>query len=123
MDSYSNAYYVYDEQTNQYARYRNNKLYVDGDQPDVGLAFANLIVQWTELKFNGKASAPLLKEVGEGNADIFTGGRYIAGYWVRESVSSRTIFYDDKGEEIRLQRGKTFINLVCDRGTQLSYEE
>ncbi len=123
MGSYSNAYFIYDEQTNQYTRYRNNKLYVDGNQPDAGLTFANLIVQWTELKFNGKASAPLLKEVGEGNADIFTGGRYIAGYWVRESVSSRTIFYDDKGEEIRLQRGKTFINLVCDRGTQLSYEE
>ncbi|MGI6725818.1 MAG: DUF3048 domain-containing protein [Christensenellales bacterium] len=123
QDSYSNSYYIYDEQTNQYTRYRDNTLYVDANQPDAGLTFSNLIVQWTELKFNGASNAPLLKEVGEGNADIFTGGRYIAGYWVRESVGSRTVFYDENGEEIRLQRGKTFINVVSDRATTLSYEE
>ena len=44
---------------------------------DVPLTFSNVIVQWTDLKFNGAADAPLLTGVGEGNADIFTGGRYI----------------------------------------------
>ncbi len=120
-DSYTNSHYIYDAQTNLYARYRGNKPYDDKNDPGVPLNFSNVIVQWTELSFNGSRDAPLLKEVGEGNADIFMGGRYIAGYWVRESLSSRTVFYDQFGEEIRLQRGKSFIHLLSG-STQLSYE-
>ena len=44
-----------------------------------------------------------------GIADIFIGGRYIPGYWVRESIDSPTVFLDDQGNEIQLTRGKTFI--------------
>ena len=43
------------------------------------------------------------------DADIFIGGRYIPGYWVRESTTSPTVFFDDQGNEIQLTRGKTFI--------------
>ena len=50
-----------------------------------------------------------MQSVGQGNADIFIGGRYIPGYWVRESIESPTIFLDDKGNEIQLTPGKTFI--------------
>ncbi|NLX83292.1 MAG: DUF3048 domain-containing protein [Clostridiales bacterium] len=121
-NAYTNSNYTYDAATNLYSRYRQNKPYEDRDQPGVPLTFSNVIVQWTALKFNGAANAPLLTEVGEGNADIFTGGRYIPGYWVRESVDSRTVFYDADGKEIKLQRGKTFINITTDRSTKLSYE-
>ena len=121
-NSYTNSSYTYDPATNLYSRYRNNKPYVDKDQPDVALTFSNVIVQWTVLKFNGAANAPLLTEVGEGNADIFMGGRHISGYWVRESATSRTVFYDQDGKEIRLQRGKTFINITADRSTAVTYE-
>lgn len=120
--TFTNSRFEYDAQTNLYSRYRNNTPYADKNQPDVPLTFSNFIVQWTELKFNGAASRPLLTEVGEGNADIFTGGRYIAGYWVRESMTSRTVFYDQDGNEIKLQRGKTFINVTTDRSTKVSYE-
>lgn len=121
-NSYTNSDYTYDAATNQYSRYRQNKPYADRDMRDVPLTFSNVIVQWTDLKFNGAANAPLLTEVGEGNADIFTGGRYIPGYWVRESLESRTVFYDADGKEIKLQRGKTFINITTSRSTKLSYE-
>ncbi|MBE0600814.1 MAG: DUF3048 C-terminal domain-containing protein, partial [Firmicutes bacterium] len=53
--------------------------------------------------------APLIQCVGQGNADIYIGGRYIAGYWIRKSADDPTVFYDDKGNEIQLTRGKTFI--------------
>lgn len=121
-NSYTNSAFTYDAATNLYSRYRHNKPYDDKDQPGVPLTFSNVIVQWTTLKFNGAANAPLLTEVGEGNADIFMGGRHIAGYWVRESVTSRTIFYDQDGKEIRLQRGKTFINITADRSTTVTYQ-
>lgn len=120
--SYTNSHFEYDVAENLYSRYRHNKPYDDKDNPGTALKFSNFIVQWTELTYNGAANAPLLKEVGEGNADIFMGGQYIPGYWVRESLEARTVFYDQDGEEIRLQRGKTFITIASDRATELSYE-
>lgn len=120
--SYSNSSYTYDPGQNTYARFRQNKPYEDRDQPGIPLTFSNVIVQWTKLQFNGAANAPLLTLVGKGNADIFMGGKHIAGYWVRESMESRTVFYDQDGQEIRLQRGKTFINITADRSTKVSYE-
>lgn len=122
QNSYTNSSYTYDAGTNLYTRFRAGKPYVDELKPDQALTFSNLIIQWTDLKFNGEASAPLLKEVGEGNAEIFTGGKYIPGYWVRESVTGRTIFFDSEGNEIRLQRGKTWINITTERSTRVSYE-
>lgn len=47
--------------------------------------------------------------VGQGNVDIFIGGRCIPGYWVRPSLEEPTVFYDDQGRELQLCRGKTFI--------------
>lgn len=120
--SYTNSSYRYDPQTNLYSRFRNGELYEDANNPGQALTFSNVIVQWTELRFNDAANAPLLKEVGEGNADIFTGGKYIAGYWLRESVTGRTIFFDAQGNEIQLQRGKTWINITADRSTKVRYE-
>ena len=40
------------------------------------------------------------------------GGKHIAGYWKRENMESRTVFYDADGNEIQLQRGKTLISVV-----------
>lgn len=120
--SYTNSSYSYDAATNRYVRSRHGKPYVDQNNPGQALAFSNVIVQWTDLSFNGQASAPILREVGTGNADIFTGGRHIAGIWVRNSRTDRTIFYDENGDEIRLQRGKTWINVTTQRSTEVSYE-
>ena len=122
--SYANANYSYDAATNLYTRLRNRRPFVDMNaaDPKASLTFSNVIVQWTDLKFNGAANAPILTEVGEGNADIFTGGRHIAGYWVRKDLQSRTIFYDQDGQEIRLQRGKTWINITTERSTKVVYE-
>jgi hypothetical protein len=69
-----------------------------------------VIIQRVPYEYvNNNKTMPKMLAVGEGNADIFIGGRYIPGYWVRESVESPTVFFDDQGNEIQLTRGKTFI--------------
>ncbi|MGI6654901.1 MAG: DUF3048 domain-containing protein [Christensenellales bacterium] len=129
---YTNSAFTYDATTNLYTRTRRGKPYVDQNNPDQALTFSNVIVQWTDLSFNGAANAPVLREVGTGNADIFMGGRYIAGLWKRSDMTSRTVFYDENGEEIRLQRGKTWITVTARpspeqrskgaKGTEVTYE-
>ena len=58
---------------------------------------------------NNSKIMPVMQSVGKGNADIFIGGRYIPGYWVRESIDGPTVFYDDQGKELQFTRGKTYI--------------
>ena len=74
------------------------------------LSFSNVIIQRVPYEYtNNSKIMPVMQSVGKGNADIFIGGRYIPGYWVRESTDSPTVFLDDQGNEIVLTRGKTFI--------------
>ena len=49
---------------------------------------------------------------GTGNADYFMGGKHIAGVWKRDTVEDRTVFYDENGEEIELQPGRTIIIMM-----------
>lgn len=46
---------------------------------------------------------------GEGDAYIFTNGKVIKGTWSRSSDSAANMFYDDKGNEIVLNQGQTWI--------------
>ena len=74
------------------------------------MSFSNVIIQRVGYEYtNNSKIMPVMQSVGKGNADIFIGGRYIPGYWVRESIESPTVFLDDKGNEIQLTPGKTFI--------------
>lgn len=105
-DADSNCYY-------RYMRYPDDELipYEDRDTQEQ-LAFANVIIQYTTVTYNGSSAAPITTHVGEGNADFFMGGRHIAGYWKRPDMASRTVFYGPDGNEISLQRGKTLISIM-----------
>lgn len=117
-----NSHLVYDEASNTYLRYMGSdrKLYVDRDTQEA-IAFSNVIVQFTTVKYNGSGDAPVMETLGSGNADIFIGGRHIAGCWVHDQYHSRTVYYDEQGNEIALQRGKTLIS-VMDRSREVSYK-
>ena len=116
--------YEYDADSNQYFRYMNQKgkmvPYVDRDTQEK-LAFANVIVQHTKVTYNGSYAAPVTEHIGEGNADFFMGGVHIAGYWKRDDMASRTVFYGPDGNEIELQRGTTFVSIIPTE-TKVSYE-
>lgn len=106
----TSASYVYNAETNSYTRYTEKGPYVDYFDQATPIQYANVIVMRTRLAWNVDSLSPLLPDVvGQGAAEIFTGGRYIPGAWARASVGSRTIFFDSNGQEIQLQRGKTWI--------------
>lgn len=110
-----NSRLVYHADEQVYYRYMVGKnsesLYTERDTGEV-LTFANVIVQFTTVNYNGSGDAPVMVTLGEGNADIFMGGRRIAGYWKHDDYEHRTVFYDDQGNEIALQRGRTLISIV-----------
>lgn len=114
--------FVYEKNTGVYLRYTAKGLYSDLFFPQETLTYSNFIVQRTRLTFNKSSRNPLLPDVvGGGAADIFIGGKYIAGTWSRSTPQSRTIFYDQNGQEIRLQRGRTWI-AITNEDSQLTYD-
>ncbi|NLO16432.1 MAG: DUF3048 domain-containing protein [Clostridiales bacterium] len=114
--------YVYDTYSKSYQRHTVKGPYMDLMKPEQPLSYANVIVQRTRLTYNNSSLNPLLPDVvGGGAADIFIGGRYIAGAWARNKVQERTVFFDQDGQEIVLQRGKTWI-CIADTDTVVSFE-
>lgn len=120
--------FEYDESNNLYLRYSNGAPYMTfasaddrSEDSSEQMSFSNVIIQRVGYSYTGESVdakgkfkagnkiMPVMNSVGKGNADIFIGGRYIPGYWVRESIDSPTVFLDDQGNEIVLTRGKTFI--------------
>lgn len=126
----------YDEDSNAYIRYvevpRSNGLpysstnmmgtelfqHAIGDwrvdtvlTPGDPITFNNVIIQSINMKWeNGEIPDPQL--VGTGNADYFMCGKHYEGVWQRKDINSRTVYYDQNGQEIRLQRGRTLIILM-----------
>lgn len=108
--------FSYDAENKAYTRTNSSGLYVDRDAAETPILFSNVIVQRVQFSYS-EGFIQLNYLQGKGAADIFIGGRYIAGGWYRDSLDSRTVFVDESGQEITLARGKTFIILANDTTT------
>ena len=111
------SHFVYDENENLYFRFSGDAPYYSYASADdrseanmTQMSFSNVIIQRVSYEYtNNSKIMPVMQSVGKGNADIFIGGRYIPGYWVRESNEGPTVYYDNAGNELQFTRGKTFI--------------
>ncbi len=120
-----NSVLLYSEKYSGYLRYLGNEviadnLYIDKNT-SAPIVFQNVIIQFTDVNYNhNNKNEPLMYVIGkngasaEGNADFFMCGQHVAGYWKRDSMTSRTVYYDANGEELSLQRGHTLIVIFPD---------
>ncbi|MBR4459763.1 MAG: DUF3048 domain-containing protein [Clostridia bacterium] len=115
----STSFFTYDEALGGYTR-----AYSEGEDVDrytgVAPVFANVIV--LRVKFRWQNSYVYLDDhmSGTGVIEIFQNGHYVRGAWKRESATSRLILIGPDGNELELQRGKTFI-VVTNDATGVSY--
>ena len=116
---YYNSYLEYDEDDEVYYRYMQDmvnekknweykSLAIKNKLEEASVPIANIIVQFTEMDWV-RTDAPKPTVLGTGNADYFQKGKHMAGVWRRDTLSDRTVFYDENGEELKLQRGRTLI--------------
>jgi len=110
----------YNKSTNSYLRYNNGEELVDS----VGgehFSAKNVVIQF--IKERGPVDKELhmfYTTIGEGDALIFHNGDIIEATWEKETQTSRTVFYDEEGDEIEFVRGPIWIEAVP-TGNEINY--
>jgi len=106
--------YQYAAATNDYARLLAGKPHIDrntGQQIHV----KNVVVQYMTTNYGttriGEQTV-IMGTPGSGKAVVFRDGTAIVGTWSKTAHSSRTIFKDSTGTEIKLNPGNTWYSIV-----------
>ncbi len=110
--SYTKSSLTYDPASGLYLKNLHKKAQTDaltGQQ----LAFANVIVQntnWAQLDKKGYLTFQMLDTTQDGY--YFTKGKCIHVTWRKTTDYEPTRYYDDNGNEIQLNTGKTYIAIA-----------
>lgn len=115
----TNCYFIYNEETGMYDRFQH--LSGSGDGPHVDkangkqLSFKNILIQNTYYEVRDEKGY-LAFQCHDTTRDgwFFTNGRGIHVNWEKTSDYGATRYYDDAGNEIQLNTGKTMVCIVED---------
>lgn len=115
----TNCYFVYNSATGLYDRFQHLSGSSDGPHTDLAngkqLAFKNILIQNTYYEVRD-AKGYLAFQCHDTTRDgwFFTNGRGIHVNWEKTSDYGATRYYDDAGNEIELNTGKTMVCIVED---------
>lgn len=110
----------YNRDTNSYIRNNGGQKHTDNETGEQ-IEAKNVIIQFVDEEGPVDQEMHMLYDnIGSGNAIIFQNGDAIEGTWEKRTQGSRTIFYDDSGNEIRIVRGQVWIEAVPD-GNRINY--
>ncbi len=110
-----NAYvnYIYDENNKYYLRYNNKNEHID-NLTNEQVHTKNIIVLKMDTENIGgdEKGRQNLNNIGTGSGYYITEGKSIEITWSKESRTSKTIYKNTKGEELNINDGNTFIQIV-----------
>lgn len=118
----TNCYFIYNEETGLYDRYQHLSGDSDGPHIDLAnnkqLAFKNILIQNTYFEVRDQKGY-LSFQCHDTTRDgwFFTNGKGIHVTWEKTSDYGATRYYDDDGNEIKLNTGKTMVCIVEDGDT------
>ena len=108
--NYSVSYH-YVPETQRYIRFINGQPHIDaetGRQLDV----KNIIIQHSEKKVMDSEGRLAVDFIGDGVGLIIFNGRSEEITWLKESLESRTLFYDKDGNRLAIQPGNVWIQVI-----------
>lgn len=103
--------YFYDEEKRVYNRKKDHEIHVD-EINQLKIEIKNIIIQYTNIRTIDGEGRKNIELTGEGRAKYFTNGVGKDIIWKKDKRNSITKYYDLKGEEILLNKGNTWINIV-----------
>lgn len=120
-------WFVYNSESGLYERFQNGDAHIDGATGEQ-LAVKNIIIQICDWRVADENADYLdITTTGSGSGYYVTNGSAIPITWSKNSQTEATKYYDSNGEEITLNRGKTWVcitqNTYQDRITFYANEE
>lgn len=103
--------YIYDLGSQSYLRTMNGESHIDRIT-QAQLQYKNIIIQKVANKSIDKEDRQSLETVGSGEGFYITNGQALPIKWTKDSRSSKTKYTYSNGEEITLNDGNTFIQIV-----------
>ena len=107
----SKTWFEYDAESGMYKRFHYKKEHIDGETGEQ-LAFTNVIFQFIPGRVIDKKGRMEFDTVGSGNAIYFTGGKCEDITWKKDSLESPSLFYDESGDQLVMNPGKTSICII-----------
>ncbi len=106
-----NTGYKYDAETKLYTKQLGSSDYAT--QSGRPVTVKNVIVQYVNNYNLGDGSArQQLDTVGSGEGFYITNGKCVEINWSKASRNAKTVYTDKSGKEIKLNPGKTFVNII-----------
>ncbi len=105
--------WTYDPATNSYIRAQGGITHVDRETGERIMAktIAVAVVK-RQLKSAEDGPGYIMTTTGSGKASILTDGKLVIGTWKRPTKNDMLRFYDDGGQEVALNRGQLWIEIV-----------
>ena len=105
--------FEYDEDSQLYKKFQNGTEHID-EEIDAQLTVSNVLIQQAVHNPipNDSEGRIDVKLVGSGKGYLATAGKYIPVNWTKSSATSPTVWTDENGEKLKLNKGKTWVNVV-----------
>ena len=111
--NYNNATYKYNKDKQKYYRYQYGEKHIDKANHNKQLSCTNIIIQYVKTVLYPDGKSLKMTQKGDGKGWYITRGKAIKITWHKDKQKSgMTKYYDENGQEIVLNNGKTFINIV-----------
>lgn len=109
--SFYSVKFEYDDASGAYSRIVNGSPHAL--QENVKIAAENIIVMKMREAPLGDGSARInISDVGSGEGWFITAGKCVPINWSKESRAAKTVWKDAKGNEIKLNPGQTWVEIV-----------
>ena len=108
--------YIYNSEEKLYYRKKDGKDHID-ELDKSHIVAKNIIIQEAKTRIIDKEGRLDIDLIGEGKGKYITNGKAIDIKWSKKSKNEKTFFLNEKGEEITLNPGVTWIQVVkpdCD---------
>lgn len=115
FSNYQQSIFKYDENKKIYFKFQSEDKHID-EENDEQLSVKNIVVQRVTMRVIDSEGRRELNLVGSGVGYYFTNGKFINIKWEKTSHSSPTMWYDENGELLSINKGKTWICVFQDSG-------
>lgn len=101
---------TYDEATNTYLKEHNGNAQIDG-VTGTQLAFTNVLVLECNIGAHPNGTHRDVKWIEGGNGYYVSNGAVQKITWSKDSIESRIMLFDEDGNELRINAGKSYIGI------------